>query len=71
MDKSKFTANPQLDSEGFILADAECWGCSPEEGCVRSGFCWRYNSPLRVTNPPGWQDVDGVVLPPITWGIPA
>lgn len=41
--KSKFTADPQLDSEGFI---------NP--------------------NPPGWIEVDGVVLPPVhKWAEPS
>lgn len=49
MDKTKFTANPQLDSEGFTMADARCRGCEPHEMCPRSGHCERYDSPQRVT----------------------
>lgn len=47
MDKSKFTTNPHLDSEGFTMADARCHGCAPNEPCSRSGHCERYDSPLR------------------------
>jgi hypothetical protein len=89
MDKTKFVVNPHLDSEGFLMADAHCRGCSPDEMCPRSGHCERYDSPLRFTvsemydrmvnteigkevlarmsNPKGWQEVDGVKLPTITW----
>lgn len=41
MDKTKFTINPQLDSEGFTDF--------PEQ-----------------PNPPGWQEVDSVVLPSVS-----
>lgn len=42
MDKSRFTANPQLDSEGFVMPDARCHGCAPDQQCSRSGTCeWR------------------------------
>lgn len=47
MDKSKFTRDPQLDSEGFVDHSASCRGCGPAEPCPRSGHCERYNSPLR------------------------
>ena len=47
MDKTRFTAGPNLDSEGFVMADARCHGCSPNEMCPRSGHCERYSSPLR------------------------
>jgi hypothetical protein len=79
MDKSKFTRDPQLDSEGFTLPDARCHGCAPTEPCPRSGHCERYESPLRENlaqgNPTGWQhatcSLDGepertVALPPVS-----
>jgi hypothetical protein len=47
MDKTKFTVNPHLDSEGFVMEDARCRGCGPDEPCPRSGHCERYSSPLR------------------------
>lgn len=47
MDKTKFTRDPQLDSEGFVDPAAACRGCEPDEPCPRSGHCERYNSPLR------------------------
>lgn len=47
MDKTKFTAQPQLDSEGFLDTTARCRGCAPEDQCPRSGHCERYDSPLR------------------------
>lgn len=48
MDKTKFTRDPQLDSEGFTMNDARtCYGCTPSEMCPRSGHCERYDSPLR------------------------
>jgi hypothetical protein len=81
--KAKFTVGPQHDSEGFTMSDAKCRGCAPDEMCPRSGHCERYDSPLRYhesiaaqmgielplshSNPHGWQEVDGVQLPPITW----
>lgn len=129
MDKTKFVVNPHLDSEGFLMADARCRGCGPDEMCPRSGHCERYDSPLRDpgfqyrdsgpveqkfvwlvdtsnvisdtqlqayraevaeineqrytafslaaemgvdlplshSNPKGWDEVDGVQLPPINW----
>lgn len=109
--KDKFTQDPQLDGEGFVVLDAPCRGCRPDESCPRSGHCERYDSPLReatrslgvsawlaerakvpsqvaegllmdtrclgcmVTrpalldypNPKGWDEVDGVKLPAVTW----
>lgn len=50
MDKSKFTRDPQLDSEGFLdqyQMAYGCHGCAPDEPCPRSGHCLRYDSPLR------------------------
>jgi hypothetical protein len=47
MDKTRFTDHPQLDSEGFTMADARCHGCAPSEMCPRSGYCERTYSPLR------------------------
>lgn len=79
-DKTKFTANPQLDSEGFMNSSASCLGCDGNEPCPRSGMCERYNSPLRfydkntitlhpgevvvLSNPPGWNEPG---MQPITW----
>lgn len=48
MDKTKFTVNPQHDSEGFTDYTAPCCGCSTEDMCPRSGHCLRYDSPLRI-----------------------
>jgi len=47
MDKTKFVVNPHLDSEGYVILDAPCRGCGPDEMCPRSGHCERYDSPLR------------------------
>lgn len=46
-DKTKFTANPQQDAEGFTDYEARCLGCPNTQPCPRSGECLRYNSPLR------------------------
>ena len=62
-DKTRFTRDPQKDSEGFTDHAAKCVGCRPEDMCPRSGYCERYDSPLR--NPPGWNEPG---MQPITWG---
>lgn len=49
-DKTRFTRDPQLDSEGFVMADAKCLGCDGNEPCPRSGTCEHYNSPFRFYN---------------------
>lgn len=56
----------------MILADVKCMQCEPpcRLGCLpgqpkrHSGVC----EPEQ--NPPGWQEVGGVQLPPITWAEP-
>ena len=53
MDKTKFTRDPQLDSEGFLDTAARCRGCAPGESCPRSGHCERYDSPLRFITQDG------------------
>ena len=41
--KYRFTATPHLDSEGFVMHDAKCFGCGPDEMCSRSGYCEHRN----------------------------
>lgn len=47
MDKTKFTRDPQLDSEGFVDTTSPCRGCSVGDHCPRSATCIEYDSPLR------------------------
>ena len=62
-DKTKFTAQPQKDSEGFTDYEARCLGCPNSAPCPRSGHCLRYNSPLRDQEvPTPWSDIPDTEL---------
>lgn len=53
---------PDVQMAQGLLADAKCLQCPPTEQCSRSGHCEQRN------NPKGWDEIDGVKLPLITWG---
>ena len=71
MDKTKFLERPG-DSEGFTDAAtfaAQYKGLSVVDGHVKVGRLkdepWRMGEVYG--NPKGWQEVEGVALPTITW----
>lgn len=51
---------PDVQMAQGLLADAKCLQCPPTEQCSRSGYC-------EQRNPKGWDEIDGVKLPTITW----
>lgn len=77
MDKSKFTINPHLDSEGFTLGNIEIDNMIDyilrirgllDAAVLKDGAVTLHAGEYAVIeNPPGWREVDGVTLPPITW----
>lgn len=76
MDKSKFTERPG-DSEGFVAPSVSengtcSWCGNDQNDCERCGHVDKEQAALEMAsllldNPRGWQDVDGVILPKITW----
>lgn len=54
---------PDVQMAQGLLADAKCLQCPPTEQCSRSGYC-------EQRNPKGWDEIDGVKLPVITWAEP-
>ena len=61
MDKSKFTNDPHLDSEGFRLEHG-----TPDWLRAHEALHDQYALVTATVNPPGWQEVDGVKLPSVT-----
>lgn len=49
-------------SEEGTYSDPRCATCGPPSRGPRP-----YHRGRFAPNPPGWQEVDGVQLPPITW----
>lgn len=77
MDKSKFTANPELDSEGFVKGneqiDAEMdyrlrllgYGKALDAfNAQRGAITLHDGATVTVTNPPGWNEPG---MQQITW----
>lgn len=76
MDKTKFTINPQLDAEGFTTitgCNSNCRNqelielCHLSEGLLQCASAHRVlGADVPRSNPKGWQEVDGVVLPSVS-----
>lgn len=69
IDRTKFVERPG-DSEGFtgLMLDQQSKGDALRAAYVDPDF--EYNEKTMSyhrKNPKGWQEVDGVKLPPITW----
>lgn len=72
---------PDVRLAQALLQDRGCLQCPPSEQCPRSGYCELRNLTAeeqafvaaheelhkQYANPKGWDEVDGVKLPLITW----
>lgn len=59
--------------QGGLLADAKCTGCSPKLAVLAPDYASteaRIVAHMASINPKGWNEVDGVKLPHITWAEP-
>lgn len=71
MDKTKFTINPQLDSEGFVIEAVHGPWVTPRSlydlsaALLRDGAVTLHAGEYAVVrNPPGWNEPG---MQPITW----